>query len=71
MRVFNLIVGLTVCLSETFDAVSLGGVYRSFEEIRYSYSPECSGRSRILHAFIPNLIRNVAKHSRNYVAESS
>ena len=52
MRIFNLTVGLTVCLSDTAGAVSLGGVYRSFEEIRYSYSPESSGRSRILHAFI-------------------
>jgi hypothetical protein len=56
--------------SGVVGAVSLGGDCRRFEAMHYRYSHE-SSRGRILHSFIPNFIRNFAKHSRNYAAESS
>ena len=59
------------CHSGAVGVVSLGGDWRLFEEMHYSYSHESSRRSRILHSFIPNLIRNGAKHASNYAAESS
>ena len=58
------------CHSGAVGAVSLGGDCRRFEAMLYSYCHGWSKGSGIFHS-IPNLIRNVDKHSGNYAVEAS
>jgi hypothetical protein len=59
------------CHSDAIGAESLCGSCQWFEEMHCCYSHDSSRRSRIFPSFTLSLIRNVAKHSRKYAAESS